>query len=326
MKRRRGRNIGWLKDFAAILIFLLLFPYFAFSFKEQKDEFMGKEPDREEKQMLQMYEELSDLPHNESYYVLWREHGVVLRLPVEHFLVGALASSIAIEYEDEILKAQAVILRSSLMEAFNNAEKKQDGTWEISIDESKVSYWTDAKMQDKWGESYQKHLKKCLDVVMQTQGIYLTYKGEPIKGYYHGMSAGTTRSAHELSEGEQFGYLRKNVCPENLSDNHYLQKILKKKKEVGELKDAQVNPEGYLISVSKNGVIISGENLKNELGAVSSNITWREEGENYVFMTKGQGHGFGLDQYYGNVLAGEGMSYREIINYFFADVVFQRME
>ena len=81
-----------------------------------------------------------------------------------------------------------------------------------------------------------------------------------------------------------------------------------------------------MISVSKNGVIISGENLKNELGAVSSNITWREEGENYVFMTKGQGHGFGLDQYYGNVLAGEGMSYREIINYFFADVVFQRME
>jgi len=326
MKRKRRRNIGWLKDLAAILIFLLLFPYFALSFKQQKEEFMGKESDSGEKQILEMYEQLSELPHNGNYYVLGEDNGVSLKLPIEHYLVGALAASISVEYEEEVLKAQTVILRSSLMEEYENSEKMQDGTREILPDERGGRYWTDAEMQSRWGKQYEQNLEKCLNAVMQTQGIYLTYKGESIKGYYHGMSAGGTRNANELSEGERCSYLKQTSCPENLSAADYLTELQISKKEAGELTDAQVNAEGYVLSACKDGVRISGEKLREELGIMSSNFTWDEEGDDYVFLIKGQGHGFGLDQYYGNMLAQKGMSYPEIIDYFFDDVVYQRME
>jgi len=66
--------------------------------------------------------------------------------------------------------------------------------------------------------------------------------------------------------------------------------------------------------------------LREELGLPSSDVTWRVEGDSYIFKTKGKGHGFGLDQYYGNILAKKGKDYREIIEYFFADVTYGRME
>ena len=36
--------------------------------------------------------------------------------------------------------------------------------------------------------------------------------------------------------------------------------------------------------------------------------------------TKGIGHGFGYDQYYGNLLAEQGQDYQEILHYFYQNI------
>ncbi|MBQ8527525.1 MAG: hypothetical protein IJ429_03540 [Lachnospiraceae bacterium] len=347
MKKRR-RNIGWLKDLAAILIFLFLFPYFAFSFKEQKEEWSNY---REEKdislekeifkmtekpvnvQILDMYENLSELPHNNHYYVVWKEEGVTLRLPVENFLVGALAASVSVDYETEVLKAQVILLRSTLMKEYvrQREEKKAEGKIpesqeEICLDREKGAYWTDSDMQNRWGEHYEELLKKCVSAVTETQGIYLQWEGKPISGYYTGMSAGKTRNGQELSGEENKSYLKQTICAENLSAADYMKEYKIDCEEVGSISDAEMNEEGYVLSIIRDGKRISGEELQEDLGLASSNFTWKTEGENYIFRTNGKGHGFGLDQYYGNVLAKKGKDYREIIDYFFADVSCHRME
>lgn len=306
--RKRRRNI------VAILIFFCVFSFLQMT-----------EPSANSK-LLKMYEQLDNLPHNNHYYVEWEEEGVRLRLPVEHFLVGALAASILGECEKEVMKAQAIMLRSSIMKEYEDSAIVNNGQKEIYLNQETGVYWTDQDMQHKWGERYEEYLEKCLSAVTETNGIYLTYKGKAIHGFYTGMSAGGTRDSSEMEDEEKYGYLKKAFCVENLSAEDYVKEYKFKQKNVGELGDRKENKDGYVLSLLKDGERISGEQLRAELGLASVNFTWEEVGDSYVFRSNGKGHGFGLDQYYGNVLAKKGEDYSEILNYFFTNVTYQRME
>lgn len=336
MKRKARRNTGWAKDFFSILLFLFLFTYFAVSFKDQKEELKKNREERNtvetaekgvsaDQKILAIYEQLSDLPHNGKYYVVWEDEGINLRLPLENFLIGALASSIPVTYEKEVLKAQAILLRSTLCMEYEKREKEENAFC-VHIGSDKCSFWTDYKMQSMWGKNYPEYVQKCAEAVAETQGIYLSYNAKAVKGFYHGMSAGQTRDEKELSGSGEYDYLKMNICTDNLSAADYIVKQRIKRKEAGELTGMTADEEGYVISVYRNGEEISGEALRKILELESSNFTWEEDGEYYIFTTKGRGHGFGLDQYYGNVLAAEGEDYEQILDYFFADVTFKRME
>lgn len=321
---KRKPDIGWVKDVVAVAVFLFLFPYFAISFKQQKEDLLKDETKDTELQIC--YEQISELPHNENYFVVWEDDGTRLKLPIENFLIGALAASIPVTYEEEVLRAQVILLRSTVCGLFEEAEADMRGVKTITLKDGEGNFWTDRHMQSAWGENYDENLKKCTIAVLDTQGIYLAYAGKPVEGYYHGMSAGRTRDGKELSEEEILNYLKVAECTENLSDQSFVTEMEVKKEETGKLEEDQRTEDGYVISVKRDGRQISGELLREELGLASSNFSWREENNSYIFSVKGFGHGFGLDQYYGNILATEGKEYKEIINYFFADVTFQKME
>ncbi len=299
------RNI---RDFFLLLLCFSLSAYFILFFKRQ-----------ENTQILDNYNVLSEFAHNNRYYVVCQEKGVSLELPMENYLVGALAASVPAEYEEELLKAQAIVLRSTLYKKY-----KEENTDVLNI--QTPEFWPDQMMQNIWGEKYEEYVNKCLDAVVQTQGIYLSYGEEPAEGFYHGMSAGKTRSGKELSGDGEYGYLKVTECPDNLSALDYEKEIKISAKSVGQLDKAVRNEEGYVISLHKDGEQISGEKMSENYGFLSSNFTWEEEGDSYIFKIKGKGHGFGLDQYYGNVLAKKGRDYREILTCFFDGITFERME
>ena len=97
-----------MKDALAVVLFLLLFPYFAMSFWQQKHEEASSENDSLQQEALELTAQLSE----GSYFVYWEKEQK--KIPSELFLVGALAGSIDSSCETEALKAQAVMLRSSL--------------------------------------------------------------------------------------------------------------------------------------------------------------------------------------------------------------------
>ncbi len=297
-----------IRDFFILLLFFILMTYFVMFFKRENDS-----------AILDSYEKLSQIPHNGRYFVVRQEKEVSLKLPMEHYLVGALAASIPIDYEKEVLKAQAIVLRSTLYTELKEQNCLFDGS-------ENADFWTDRQMQSAWGDLYETNLQKCVDAVVETQGIYLSYMGKPVSGFYHGMSAGKTRSAKELSGNGEYGYLKETVCADNLSALDFEQITKISADKVGKLGNAQTSEAGYVISVERNGELISGQKLRNDLRLASTNVTWEKEGDHYIFTTRGKGHGFGLDQYYGNVLAQKGMDYREIVDYFFADVTYERVE
>ncbi len=312
---KRKRKAGWAKDLLAILLFLLLLPYFAISFKQQNEEWVQTKTQEE-------FGNLSELIHNRTYFVIWEEEAVSMKLPVEHFLIGALAASIPISYEEEVLKAQVVVLRSTLCEAFMKSPDQKV----ICLNEESGHFWNDYKMQTMWGENYEKNLERCVKAVLETQGMYMTYENKPVNGCYHGMSAGKTRNPSELSQESDFAFLKEAECTDNISALDYIREKKISKEEVGELQEGERTKQGYVLSIMCDGKMISGEQLREQLELASSNFTWLEKGEYYIFTTKGVGHGFGLDQYYANILAQKGVDYKEILKYFFADIVFQKME
>lgn len=296
-----------LRDFFVLFFFFVLLTYFVMFFRRQ-----------EMSSVTDSFGTLTEVSHSDRYFVLCGEDEVCLKLPMENYLVGALAASISAEYETEVLKAQAILLRGTLYKEYlESGNTILDRT-------KKQDFWSDAQMQNAWGDSYNENLQRCVDAVVSTQGVYMAYDGNPINGFFHAMSAGKTRGLSQAEDGEDFGYLRATTCPENLSAPEYEQEIIIRCCEVGELGECEEN--GYVISVKRNGEKISGQKLQCELGLQSPAFSWKKEGENYIFTVRGKGHGFGMDQYYANILANKGNGYREILDYFFRNVTYQRVE
>ena len=290
----------------------------------------------EQETMLAIMQVLADLPQCEAYFVKWSDEGSKKNMPVEIFMVGALAASIDVDYEEEALKAQAVVLRSTLCQAYEKKSMQDalisqlkgssQGEHCIYLDETNGKYMSDEAMQKAWGKHYEERLKKCLFAVLDTQGLYACYNGKAINGCYHGMSCGHTRDGEELSDSGEYAYLKAADCPDSLSALDYLQKKIVSAKSVGELSDVVRSESGYVISLKQDGKIVSGEELRSQLYLASSCFSWEQKNGRYVFTTKGNGHGFGMDQYYANVLAGQGMDYFAILKYFYADITLERME
>ena len=65
---------------------------------------------------------------------------------------------------------------------------------------------------------------------------------------------------------------------------------------------------------------ISGEEFRKLLELPSSNFAMQAADGKIRFYVKDRGHGLGLSQYGGNVLAKEGKSYQEILRYYFPGV------
>lgn len=304
-----------MKDALAVVLFLLLFPYFSMSFWQQKHEEASSENDSLQQEALELTAQLSE----GSYFVYWEKEQK--KIPSELFLVGALAGSIDSSCETEALKAQAVMLRSSLYR-----KMQQEDTKLAELTTADSSYLSVAEQKNKWGDSYEETEKKLLEAVSQTKGVVAVYEGMPVMGCYHGMSAGMTRDGAELSDA--YGYLKQADCSKNLSAASYIQTTKRRKEQTGELDAASVkkDQQGYVIELLRNGEKISGESLREELQLPSSNFTWEEKNGNYIFTTKGIGHGFGYDQYYGNLLAEQGQDYQEILHYFYQNITFDRME
>lgn len=225
-----------MKDALAVVLFLLLFPYFAMSFWQQKHEDASSENDSLQQEALELTAQLSE----GSYFVYWEKEQK--KIPSELFLVGALAGSIDSNCETEALKAQAVMLRSSLYR-----KMQQEDTKLAELTTADSSYLSVAEQKNKWGDSYEETEKKLLEAVSQTKGVVAVYEGMPVMGCYHGMSAGMTRDGAELSDA--YGYLKQADCSKNLSAASYIQTTKRRKEQTGELDVASVkkDQQGYVI-------------------------------------------------------------------------------
>ena len=242
---------------------------------------------------------------------------------IEAKLPQIVAKQMNIHMPEELLKAQSVIARTQLMAA------KEKG-------ETLPAEFTISQLQELWGEQYENYYQKLQMLVEETTGETLQYNENYIYAAYHQVSAGNTRTMQEYYEKSEMPYLVGVNCHEDTSAEGYLNVYFWTKEEFINLcksvfpeevvnggSDIQIQKRdsaGYVLQVQVGQTMYEGETFRKKLNLPSSYFELTLLDEDVRIVTMGQGHGFGMSQHMGKVLAEEGKTYREILEYFYNGV------
>ena len=161
------------------------------------------------------------------------------------------------------------------------------------------------------------------------------YEGAPVLAVFHSSSVGTTQDAQSVWSAS-LPYLQSVEPPENaenvpnynstvsFSAAQLREKLLESLPEAklegspsNWFTNIQQQPNGMVTSLSVGGVEVGGNQLRTALDLRSACFTIAFDGDTVTFSVSGYGHGVGMSQYGANVLAEGGMTYQEILKWYY---------
>lgn len=288
-------------------------------------------------------------PENGKYTVKVRTSRGELRLGMERYIAYALPAVIPADYEEEMLKVQAILLRTELLYLYEE-QKKQQGElpgWEpycieLPQDERFKNYMTFSEQKKFFGENYEESITKYCHAVLETSGMYVKKNEKPAKTAWFRVSAGITREGILCEQDyKSQDYFNSSVItwkefkktmqtllgPEvkNVQEIHFLKE-----------EEASVYPEFLVFEVTLQTDGGGNEVSRRQIPAAAFCQAFRllspciqdiEENRSEVRITvKGAGHGSGMSQYAANELAKEEKDYTEILNTFFTNIAIDKFE
>lgn len=227
-------------------------------------------------------------------------------ISLEEYCIGTLAKEIPVDFDLESLKAQAVIVRTTIY-------KKIEEEGEKAV--MKERFFTKSDMKNQWGRSaFQKNYKKMKQAWEETDGQVIMYNGQLAMVPFHQLSNGKTRVGKEVLGSNAYPYLQMKECPKDVEADGQMESRLIK---VSGATVASQDSAGYVTGVKVGEETVTGETFRDTYGLLSSCFELQDfEGKTRV-TTKGVGHGLGMSQNTANEMAKEGKKYNEILQYFY---------
>ena len=219
---------------------------------------------------------------------------------LDEYCIGVLAKELSSDYEDEMLKVQAVIVRTSVYQ---------------NIDEIVAEEIESLELEPAWRRRLEKAWK-------ETEGQVLMYENELALLPFHYLSNGMTRSGEEVLEDSAYPYLKRREC---LADLECEQQLSVKMLEISNAEVTKRDGAGYVVELKVGELVQSGEKFREEHGLASSSFELQSFSEVTRVICKGVGHGLGLSQYTANEMAKEGKNYQEILQYFYEGTSLQEV-
>lgn len=262
----------------------------------------------------------ADAAGSDDYISIQTGQGIQ-EISFEDYAVGVAACQIDLTAPAEAIKAQIVIARTNLC-------KKMADQPEQLLSES---YRTRKQLKelgvlDSFSEAGEATAGQVLKV--DEQLVYLPY---------HQISAGKTRAGAEVLPEQGYDWLLSADCSSDQNSAAYLKiEVLKPSKVIKKINEQypdSLEPEteleeqleiverdstDYVKWVRIGSRQISGEAFSQALGLSSSCFFIDTLAEGLRITTKGVGHGLGLSQYQGMVMAQAGSDYQKILSTFFA--------
>ena len=127
--------------------------------------------------------------------------GQIKEIPFEKYIKGVVSGEMPCSFEKEALKAQAVASRSYALYHINGKE------YDVTNTTSNQVYLTDEELKERWEDKYEENSKIIEEVVNETRGEYLSYKGEIVNAMFFSTSVGKTENSEEVFVSE-VPYLR----------------------------------------------------------------------------------------------------------------------
>lgn len=233
--------------------------------------------------------------------------GNVIELPIEDYCIGIIAKEVLPEYEKEMLKAQAVLVRTDVYRRI-----EQEGS-DTVLNEP---FWTQKQMEKAWGVTkYSRYYNKLRNAWRDTEGQVLMYEGKLAKTPFFRLSNGSTRDGMEVL-GEEYPYLKIMECPMDIEAEEQIQTVTMEDMDA-EVKECDT--AGYVLSVQVGKEEVSGEEFRTNYHLASSCFTLQKYNGKLRITTRGVGHGLGMSQNTANQMAKNGREYEEILEEFFED-------
>ncbi|MBQ9765848.1 MAG: SpoIID/LytB domain-containing protein [Lachnospiraceae bacterium] len=254
---------------------------------------------------------------------------------MERYIIMVLAAYLPPETEPECLKAMSIVIRTTILKAMN---------WEHRIDANilPLEYLSYKEMADKWGEdNFVKYYRTFEEAVGETSGyVIMDRNADYIDALFHRISIGHTRDGSLL--GEEYTYLKKKESAKDIESGEFQQITTYSDETVidllddgsGQLKEQYAmsglplsyvmdveKTDGYVENINMYGISIRAELFCKRLGLNSPSFVFEEYKGQTRFIVKGVGHGYGISIYGANELAKEGYKYKDIINYYYSDVI-----
>lgn len=223
---------------------------------------------------------------------------------LEEYGIGILARVIPVEYEEEALKAQAILVRTSLYKNIH-----ENGTNVVLTEE----FWSQEEMEKAWAGKYSKNYNRLKNAWMDTKEEVLFYEDELATTSFFRLSNGSTRDGKEAL-GKEYPYLKIVDCPKDIESVEQIQTTT-----VDDM-DAEViacDTAGYVKKVRVGEETVSGEEFRQNYHLASSCFSLQKYDGKLRITTRGIGHGVGMSQYTANEMASNGSDYEEILEYFF---------
>ena len=257
-------------------------------------------------------------------------------MTLAEYLPGVVRGEMPAAFEMEALKAQAVAERTYACYRKNQKRKNAHPDADVCLDSTCcAAYLSREAAEEKWGEDFERFEEKIQQAVKETDGQVVLYDGQPIMAVFHSSSAGHTAGSGDVWAGD-VPYLTSVTTPEGGADVPNFYSVVtfspeEFKKTVsaaypqadltgeptGWIKDMTRTASDRVASVTVGGVDISGTEMRMLLGLRSACFTQEYKDGKLVFRVTGYGHGVGMSQYGANVLAKEGKTYPEILQWYY---------
>ena len=270
--------------------------------------------------------------------LLHAKTGEVEEVELDTYLCNVVSAEMPADFEEEALKAQAIVARTYTIYKINN--KKHDNA-DICDDSNCCQAWISKEDRlNRWNEEQREaNWQKIENCVKATQGKIITYNNEPINAFFHSNSGGKTEiPVNVWGGGTDLPYLQ---VVETSGENEYSQyssqveftqeELINKLKEKysditidfnnqDDIKILEYTDSGRVKTIKFGNHNISGTEARTILGLKSTNFSIVRENEKIKFDVKGYGHGVGMSQTGADSMAKQGKNCEEIIKHFYVGV------
>lgn len=269
--------------------------------------------------------------------LLHSSNGEVEELAIDEYLYGVVSAEMPANYEQEALKAQAIVARTYTVYKMYAGSKHSNA--DICDDSLCCQAWISKEDRfQKWNEQdRESNWNKIVSAVNDTKGKIITYNGEPINAFFHSNSGGSTETVSNVWGGTDYPYLQSVETSGEEGYTQYSSAVTLSKDEVlqiiqesypeaiidfnieNSIQILEYTDSGRVKTIQFGNINISGVEARTIFGLKSAKFNV-EIGENITFNVTGYGHGVGLSQTGADAMAKTGATYNQIIEHYYTNV------
>ena len=264
------------------------------------------------------------------YIPVLLEDGKLLDMELDVYITGVVLAEMPADFENEALKAQAVVARTYALKRYFSQEKHTGGAV-CTNPACCQAYCSEEDFLSSGGTRIA--LDKVNNAVKLTEKKVLTYHSELIDATYFSCSGGKTEDAKAVW-GTDVPYLQSVSSPGEEKAAHYMDTVFFTLQEFADcllisdtsLKGAWIGEITYTEGGGVESITIcdrtyTGTQLRSLLGLRSTAFVITAVGNTVTVTTKGFGHRVGMSQYGADAMALSGSTYEEILCYYYQGAV-----